>query len=134
MASSLSFIAEPLKKLITKPLNVWHINLFTDLMDAKAKDLGEVISVVGPQFKQMLSSENFKTTANYSTIIALTGFFCSAFIYTSDPSYVTWMIQNEGILGYFATKKGYVNTLGYFLKNPNQHDVKNHIKVITHFT
>jgi hypothetical protein len=120
--------------LITKPLNIWHINLFTDLLDAKSKDLGDVISVVAPQFKQMLSSENFKTTANFSIIIALTGFFCSAFIYTSDPSYLTWMIQNEGILGYFATKKGYVNTLGYFLKNPTQHDVKNHIKVITHFT
>ena len=120
--------------MITKPLNIWHINLFTDLLDAKGKDLGDVISVVAPQFKQMLSSENFKTTANFSIIIALTGFFCSSFIYTSDASYLTWMIQNEGILGYFATKKGYVNTLGYSLKNPTQHDVKNHIKAITHFT
>jgi len=46
-ASSLKFIAEPLKKLITKPINGWHINLFTDLIDRKAHDLGDVIGVVG---------------------------------------------------------------------------------------
>ena len=50
-ADSLSFLAEPLKKAISKASNICHINLFTDLIDSKQKDLNEVIAVVASQFK-----------------------------------------------------------------------------------
>jgi len=32
----------------------------------------------------MLSAENVKTIANFSQILSLVGFFCSAYIYTTE--------------------------------------------------
>jgi hypothetical protein len=63
--------------------------------------------------------------------LSLVGFFCAASFYTSDQTHFTWIIQNENLLGYLATNKGFINTNAFFLKNPNIHDVKNHINAIT---
>jgi len=92
LSTSFSFLNEPLKKYLNKASNIWHINLFTDLMDRSAKGLEEVITTVASQFKHMLQAENFKTTVNYSQILALVGFFCSASDYLKDSSYFTWMV------------------------------------------
>jgi hypothetical protein len=47
-----------------------------------------VLGVVAPHFKTMLQGENFKTTMNYSQILVLVGFFCSAYLYTKDASHI----------------------------------------------
>lgn len=66
-----------------------------------------------PLFKQMLTAENFKTTANFSQILALSGFFARASLYLKDPSAFTFALSNEPFTTYFCTSKGFVNTLGY---------------------
>ena len=68
---------------------------------------------------------------NYSQILALVGFFCSAYHYTKDISFVQWMIQNENILNYLGTSKGIVNTVAFFQKNPSYSDVRQHLKAIS---
>lgn len=78
----------------------------------------------------MLYAENFKTTVNFPSILALATFFTEATIYTGDASFAQTILQNEAALTYFATGKGFVNTGGYFQKNPTYYDVRNHLQVI----
>ena len=111
---SKAFLVEPLKKQIVKPLSLYHIHLFTQLLDKNSKDMNDILVVASNQFKPMLIGENFKNTISYSSILALIGFFCSAYLYTKDNNYIQWMVQNENILSYIGSNKGYVNTLGYF--------------------
>jgi hypothetical protein len=73
-----------------------------------------ILGVVSPQFKTMLAGENFKNTISYSSVLALVGFFCSAYLYTKDFTNIEWIINNENILGYLGSSKGYINTLGFF--------------------
>ena len=116
-----------------KASNIWHVTLLTELLDHSKPDLSDLITTAAPHFKTMLSSENFKATANYSQILSLIGFFCSASTYTKDKSYVQWMVQHDAIRDYVATIKGFVNTIGYFQKGPSIYEVKNHMKAIEKF-
>jgi len=59
LADNLAFLVEGFKKLITKASNIWHINLLTVLMDKNYPGLNDLIAVAAPQFKTMLSGENF---------------------------------------------------------------------------
>ncbi len=43
------------------------------------------------------------------------------------------MTQNENILNYLGSNKGYVNTLGFFQKDPSLLDVTQHLKAISQF-
>lgn len=43
------------------------------------------------------------------------------------------MVQNENIISYIGSNKGYVNTLGYFQKNPSYLEVTQHLKAISQF-
>jgi hypothetical protein len=112
-SDQLSSLAETFKKAVTKSANIWHVHLVTDLMEKGLKDLQGLVAAVQPHFKQMLNTENLKTTVNYPIILALAGFHARASLYLSDPSAFNWIYGTE-ILGYFATSKGYVNTLTYF--------------------
>lgn len=78
----------------------------------------------------MLLAENFKLVANFSPILALVGFFAYATEYTKDKSYVQFLAQNENILNYLATNKGFINTPTYFQKGPTLIDTKYQLKAI----
>ena len=78
------FLVDPLKKLISKTSNFYQIALFNELIDSKKEGLQEVISTVFPQVKQMLNNENYKITANYSTILTYSAFLSMAYKYTKD--------------------------------------------------
>lgn len=75
LVESAEFLKTPLSKCIAKASNIWHVNLLTDLMIAKTKDLGESVQLAAGHFKTLLNGENFKTITTYSQILALVGFF-----------------------------------------------------------
>ena len=62
----------------------------------------------------MLNAENYKITANYSTILTYSAFLSLAYQYTNDQIYLQAMLQNSNLIQYLATSSGYANTLGYF--------------------
>ena len=66
----------------------------------------------------MLSVENFKSTVNYSIILSLVAFFIKAYNKTDDKSYIQWILDNDAIMTYLTTSRGYINTLAYFLRSP----------------
>jgi hypothetical protein len=129
-SASLAFLNEPLKKWITKSSNIWHFNLFTELMNQNATGLKELIATVTPHFKQFLLNENYKTHINSAQILSLVGFFCTASTYTGDASYLQALLSHEGIMQYLTTSRGFVNTLPFLQKGPSYHDVKYHLKAI----
>jgi hypothetical protein len=106
------------------------VNLYTELILRSKININETISLVQHQFKTMLTGENFKSTINYSHLISLMAFFCIAYYYTNDKTYINWMVENDNIMTYISTSKGFVNTQGYLKKNLSLYDVKYHLKVI----
>lgn len=78
----------------------------------------------------MLHGENFKTVANYQSILSLAGFFAFSYEYTQDISLLKVLSENESVLAYFNTNKGFVSTPSYFQKVPTLEDTKFHLKVL----
>ena len=126
----LAFINEVIKKNVSKAAISWQVSLVTELILQSKKDLTETIAIVAPQFKQMLTKENFTSAINYSQILSLTAFFCTAFQHTHDKSYIQWIIDNDNIIAYFTKNKGFVNTPAYIKKNPSRYDIKHHLLII----
>lgn len=110
-STTFNFLSDSLSKVVNRTSSIWHINLFSDLLDLNIKECQSFIAIAAAHFKAMLSNENFKTTANYSMILSLTGFFCSLTTYSKDQAHLLWMVSHEGIMGYFCTSKGFANSL-----------------------
>jgi len=87
---------------------------------------------VSDQLSASLSSENFKSALNASTILALSAFFGLKATKLEDPSSLDLLVGNENIAKYLMSPTGYVNTQAFIesKKDVSHRDVANQMVAI----
>ena len=98
------------------------------------KDEGEVRAIdtaVADQLQASLAGENFNSTQNYSSVLALSAYVATKAQKLNDAAGLVVLVGNDDAANYFLRPWGFVNGLSFIeSKQASVHDVKNHMLVI----